>query len=53
MNVYLDLPLPIGCRIDFGFKPKSVSRMDQKLQEKKAIQEVLRAVNQYEYSKLD
>lgn len=51
MNVYLDLPLPRGCRIDFGFRPKSVSKVDQKLQEKEAIQEVLRAVNQYEYSR--
>ena len=50
MNIYLDLPLPIGCRIDWGFRPKSVSNMDRQLQEREAVQEVLRAVNQYQYS---
>jgi hypothetical protein len=46
INPYIDLPLPIGTRIDFGFKPSTpASRVEEKITMDEAVREVNRAMH--------
>ncbi len=50
INPYIDLPLPIGARINFGFKPTPpASKAEAKIEKDEIVGEVNRALNRFAY----